>query len=64
MQRWRTVGRRGTPKCACRSADNIEAGQFDDPEWARVGDRRMFVVGYPPGGAPFGCFEDELDDLG
>jgi hypothetical protein len=28
------------------------------------GDRRMFVVGYPPGGAPFGCFEDELDDLG
>jgi hypothetical protein len=29
-----------------------------------VGDRRMFVVGYTPGGAPFGCFEDELDDLG
>jgi hypothetical protein len=64
MQRRRTVGRRGTPKCACRSADNIEAGQFDDPEWAWVGDRRMFVVGYTPGGAPFGCFEDELDDLG
>jgi hypothetical protein len=49
---------------SCRSADNIETGQFDDPEWARVGDRRMFVVGYPPGGAPFGCFEDELGDLG
>jgi hypothetical protein len=64
MQRWRTVGRRGTPKCACRSAGNIETGQFDDPEWAWVGDRRMFVVGYTPGGAPFGCFEDELDDLG
>jgi len=24
----------------------------------------MFVVGHTPGGAPFGCFEDELDDLG
>jgi hypothetical protein len=29
-----------------------------------VGDRRMFVVGHTVGGAPFGCFEDELDDLG
>jgi hypothetical protein len=29
-----------------------------------VGDRRMFVVGYTSGGAPFGCFEDELEDLG
>lgn len=42
----------------------FDAGQFDDPEWAWVGDRRMFVVGHTPGGAPFGCFEDELDDLG
>jgi len=24
----------------------------------------MFVVGHTVGGAPFGCFEDELDDLG
>jgi hypothetical protein len=24
----------------------------------------MFVVGHTPGGAPFGCFEDELEDLG
>jgi len=23
----------------------------------------MFVVGHTPGGAPFGCFEDELEDL-
>jgi hypothetical protein len=29
-----------------------------------VGDRWMFVVGHTPGGAPFGCFEDELEDLG
>jgi hypothetical protein len=28
-----------------------------------VGDQRMFVVGYTPGGVPFGCFEDELDNL-
>jgi len=54
----------GTAKRARRSADNFDAGQFDDPEWAWVGDRRMFVVGHTPGGAPFGCFEDELDDLG
>ena len=56
--------RRETPKRARRSADNFDAGRFDDPEWAWVGDRRMFVVGHTPGGAPFGCFEDELDDLG
>jgi len=56
--------RRGTPKRARRSADNFDAGQFDDPDWAWVGDRRMFVVGHTPGGAPFGCFENELDDLG
>jgi hypothetical protein len=45
-------------------ADDFEAGQFDDPEWVWVGDRRMFVVGLTPGGAPFGCFEQELEDLG
>jgi hypothetical protein len=56
--------RRETPKRARRSADNFDAGQFDDPEWASVGDRRMFVVGHTPGGAPFGCFEDELQDRG
>jgi hypothetical protein len=28
-----------------------------------VGDQRMFVVGHTPGGAPFGCLEDELEDL-
>jgi hypothetical protein len=26
-------------------------------------DRRMFVVGYTPGGAPYGCYEDEFTDL-
>ena len=34
----------------------------DDPDWVWVGDRRMFVVGYTAGGAPFGCWEDDFDD--
>lgn len=36
----------------------------DDPtlEWVVVGDRRMFVVGYTEGGAPYGCYEDEFDE--
>jgi hypothetical protein len=28
-------------------------------DWALVGDRLMFVVGY----APFGVYEDEVDEL-
>jgi hypothetical protein len=55
--------RRRTPKRTRRCADNLDAGQFDEPEWVWVGDQRMFVVGYTPGGVPFGCFEDELDNL-
>ncbi|MGH3989758.1 MAG: hypothetical protein ACRDTZ_20970 [Pseudonocardiaceae bacterium] len=37
---------------------------MDDPtlEWVVVGDRRMFVVGYTEGGAPYGCYEDEFDE--
>jgi hypothetical protein len=27
-----------------------------------VGGRRMFVVGFTPGGAPYGCYEDEFDE--
>ncbi|MGH4012496.1 MAG: hypothetical protein ACRDSL_00860 [Pseudonocardiaceae bacterium] len=38
---------------------------LDDPTlgWMFVGDRRMFVVGYTEGGAPYGCYEDEFDDF-
>jgi hypothetical protein len=61
--RRRRSRRRGTAKRARRSAENVDTGQFE-PEWVWVGDRRMFVVGYTPGGAPFGCFEDEFEDLG
>jgi hypothetical protein len=59
----RRARRRGTPKRTRRCADNLDAGQFDEPQWVWVGDQRMFVVGYTPGGVPFGCFEDELDNL-
>jgi hypothetical protein len=31
-------------------------------DWIMVGERRMFVVGYTAGGAPYGCFEGESDD--
>jgi hypothetical protein len=38
--------------------------EFDDadPDWIWAGDRRMFVVGHTPGGAPFGCYEDAVED--
>jgi hypothetical protein len=34
-----------------------------DPDMACVGDRLMFVVGYTSGGAPYGCYVDEMQDL-
>jgi hypothetical protein len=40
---------------------SVTAG--DDPGWVSIGGRLMFVVGYTPGGAPYGVFEDEMDDL-
>lgn len=35
----------------------------DGPDWVSIGGRLMFVVGYTPGGVPYGVFEDEMDDL-
>ena len=32
-----------------------------EPMWVDVGGRRMFVVGWTSGGAPYGVFEDEMD---
>ena len=31
------------------------------PVWIEVGGRRLFVVGWTSGGAPYGVFEDEMD---
>jgi hypothetical protein len=42
-----------------RSAGETAVGQAY-PIWVDVSGRRMFVVGYTPGGAPYGIFEDEM----
>jgi hypothetical protein len=44
--------RRPTPETAADQAC---------PIWVDVSGRRMFVVGYTSGGAPYGIFEDEMD---
>lgn len=36
---------------------------YADLDWDWAGDRRMRVVGYTPGGASFGCYEEEFTDL-
>jgi hypothetical protein len=46
-----------------RPAVGLDDERFGDQDWVLVGDRWMFVVGYTPGGAPFGCYEDEFDYL-
>lgn len=55
--KWYGVDRPSVPREERRPVDEL-----DDPDRVWVGDRRMFVVGYTAGGAPFGCWEDEFDD--
>lgn len=43
-----------------RAARETAADQID-PIWVDVCGRRMFVVGWISGGAPYGVFEDEMD---
>jgi hypothetical protein len=43
-----------------RPAPRAAADQAD-PVWVDACGRRMFVVGWTPGGAPYGIFEDEMD---
>ena len=31
-----------------------------DEGWVWIGDQRMFVVGYTPGGAPYGWIDDSV----
>ena len=47
------------PRKVRRRADGFDD---PDPDWVWVEDRRMFLVGHTAGGAPFGCYEDELED--
>ena len=43
-----------------RPVPGTAAGQ-SYPIWVDVCGRRMFVVGYTPGGAPYGIFEDQME---
>ena len=52
-----------TPPRRRRTTDDLDDGRPGDQDWVQVGDRWMFIVGCTPGGAPFGCYEDEFDDL-
>ena len=36
-----------------------EPAGFDE-DWIWIGDQRMFVVGYTPGGAPYGWIDDSI----
>jgi hypothetical protein len=40
----------------------VEARPDDPGDWIVIEGRRYFVAGYTPGGVPYGCFEDEIDD--
>ncbi|MDQ3764348.1 MAG: hypothetical protein M3460_23080 [Actinomycetota bacterium] len=51
------------PRRARRHTDEFEDERGGDPDWVWVSDRRMFIVGYTCGGAPFGCYTDEFEDL-
>jgi hypothetical protein len=51
------------PATPRRRRDDLDDERFGDQDWVWVGDRRMFVVAYTSGGAPFGCYEDEFEDL-
>ncbi|MGH3982551.1 MAG: hypothetical protein ACRDST_07685 [Pseudonocardiaceae bacterium] len=53
----------GNLREARRHTDEFDDGRGDELDWVWVGDQRMFVVGHTCGGAPFGCYEDELEDL-
>jgi hypothetical protein len=40
----------------------VEARPDDVCDWIVVDGRRYVVAGYTPGGVPYGCFEDEIDE--
>lgn len=41
---------------------NVEARLDDLGDWIVIDGRRYFVAGCTPGGVPYGCFEDEIDE--
>jgi hypothetical protein len=50
------------PRAARRHTGEFDDELVGDPGWVWVGDQPMFVVGYTTGGAPFGCYADEVQD--
>jgi hypothetical protein len=52
------------PCRARRHTDEVVDERVGDPDWVWVGGEQwMFVVGHTCGGAPFGCYIDELADV-
>jgi hypothetical protein len=51
--------RRSRP--ARRPARETAATFQAEPIWVGLDGRRMFVVGWTSGGAPYGVYEDEID---
>jgi hypothetical protein len=51
------------PSRTRRHTNEFDDKRVGDLDWVWVGDQRMFVVGHTCGGAPFGCYTDELEDL-
>ena len=51
------------PRKRPRRSDEVDDANCADPDWVWVDGRRMFVVDYTSGGAPFGCHEDEFVDF-
>lgn len=50
------------PKCRAKRAGPAKTRRSLGSDWVWVGERRMFVVGHTAGGAPFGLWEDEVED--
>ena len=65
MSKRRMRGREQRRRRMRREQANREPALGDPTsEWMDVGGRRMFVVGFTSGGAPYGCYEDEFDAVG
>jgi hypothetical protein len=55
--------KRKRPGSGSRRPVREAATAGDGTGWVSIDGRLMFVVGYTPGGAPYGVFEDEMDDF-
>jgi hypothetical protein len=55
----------GDTRCAMRPAPPPKRPRTEpvdlDGNWTWLGDRRMFVIGFTPGGAPYGWVDDSPD---